>query len=160
MSNTIKPKGRNDGHQFNYSKITDNIYIGSDLCKGGICLIHGEEFKKLGVSVEINLSLENNELPPKDIETYLWLPVADGHAPKKDQLTAGVCLIDTVVKAGKIVYVHCRNGHGRSPTLVAAYLMRYKGMSLDGANAVICKKRPEAHIEKTQEEALREFAKQ
>jgi protein-tyrosine phosphatase len=156
----LKPKGRNDSHQFDYSQIMDNIYIGSDLCKGGICLMHGEEFKKLGVSVEINLSLENNELPPKDIETYLWLPVTDGHAPSQHQLEAGICLMDTMVNAGKKIYVHCRNGHGRSPTLVAAYLMRYKNMSLEEANKLICKNRPEAHIEKLQEEALREFAKQ
>jgi protein-tyrosine phosphatase len=154
----IVPKGRNDSHQFDYSKITDNIYIGSDLCKGGICLIHGEEFKKLGVSVEINLSAENNELPPKDIETYLWMPVVDGYAPTQQQLLTGTYLMDIMVNAGKTVYVHCRNGHGRSPTLVAAYLVRYKGMSVNEAIEFITKKRPEAHIEKTQEKALREFA--
>jgi len=154
----LTPKGRNDGHTFDYSLVTDNIYIGSDLCKGGICLIHGEEFKKLGVSVEVNLSLENNELPPKDIEAYLWLPVTDGHAPTQHQLESGICFMDSMVKAGKKVYVHCRNGHGRSPTLVVAYLMHYKNMSFEEAKKLICEKRPEAHIEKTQEKALREFA--
>jgi len=33
-------------------------------------------------------------------------------------------------------------------------------MSFDEANELICKKRQEAHIEKKQEKALREFAKQ
>jgi len=51
-----QPAGRNDDHVFDYSKITDNIFIGSDFCKGGVCLLHADEFKRLGVSVEINLS--------------------------------------------------------------------------------------------------------
>jgi hypothetical protein len=56
--NKLKPKGRNDSHLFDYTKITDNIFVGSDLCKGSVCPVHGPEFKKLGVCVEINLSAE------------------------------------------------------------------------------------------------------
>jgi len=153
-----EPKGRNDGHIFDYSHITDKIIIGSDLCKGGVCLIHSEEFKKLGVSVEINLSAENNELPPKDIEIgYVWLPVVDGYAPSQEQLEMGTCLIDTAVNMGKTVFVHCKNGHARSPTLVAAYLVKYKGMNLDDAFKLIKEKRPESHIEQSQGVALKEF---
>ena len=154
----LKPKGRNDGHIFDYSHITDKIIIGSDLCKGGVCLIHGEEFKKLGVSVEINLSAENNELPPNDMEIgYTWLPVVDGYAPSQEQLEMGTCLLDTAINMGKKVFVHCKNGHGRSPTLVAAYLMRYKGYGLEDAEKLICEKRPEAHIEESQRKALQAF---
>ena len=155
----MEPKGRNDGHVFDYSKITDQIFIGSDLCKGGVCLIHGEEFKKLGVKVELNLSAENNELPPKDIETYLWLPVVDGYAPSQEQLEMGTCLIDTAVNAGKNVFVHCKNGHARSPTLVVAYLVKYNGMSLEDALRLITEKRSETHIEDNQRKALEEFVK-
>jgi protein-tyrosine phosphatase len=158
MDDRSQPGGRNDGHVFDYSWITDKIIIGSDLCKGGVCLIHGEEFKKLGVNIEINLSKENNELPPKDIEVgYLWLPVTDGYAPTIDQLKIGTCLIDTAVNAGKTVFVHCRNGHARSPSMVAAYLAKYKDMSLDEALKLIKEKRPESHIEETQKKALGDF---
>ncbi|MGD8744681.1 MAG: dual specificity protein phosphatase family protein [Candidatus Woesebacteria bacterium] len=154
-----EPKGRNDGHEFDHSVIEDKIIIGSDLCKGGVCKIHGEEFKKLGVSVEINLSKENNELPPKDIETYLWLPTVDGYAPSVFQLNLGTCAMNHAVTSGKRVYVHCRNGHGRSPTLVAAYLIAYRGLGLDEAIKLISQKRPEIHIEENQHEALVAFAR-
>ncbi len=156
----LKPKGRGGTHEFSYSKITDQIYLGSDFCKSGMCKIHGEEFKSLGVSVEINLSLENNELPPKDIEAYLWLPVVDGHAPSSFQFNAGVCAINDAVKAGKKVYIHCKNGHGRSPTLLVAYLIRLKKMGVDEAIEFIAKKRPEIHVEDSQREALLNFSKQ
>lgn len=159
MDHNLQPNGRNDGHIFDYSKINDNIYIGSDLCKGGVCLLHSEEFKALGVSVELNLSEEENELPPKNIESYTWLPVMDGLAPSQTQLEIGTSIINSAVHKGKKVFVHCRNGHARSPSLVAGYLVRYGGMTLDDAYKLIKEKRPEVHIEDTQKKELREFLK-
>lgn len=154
----LMPRGRNDDHIFDFSKITDRVFIGSDLCKGGVCLIHREEFKKLDIKFELNLSQEENELPPKDLEVgYLWLPVVDGHAPTQLQLCIGTAAIHEVVENGKNVYVHCKNGHGRSPTMVAAYLVRYQGYSLEDALKLIKEKREEVHIEEAQFEALKLF---
>ena len=154
----LEPKGRNDGHKFDFSKITDQIYLGSDLCKGGVCLIHGHEFKKLGVNVEINLSLEGNELPPKDIETYIWLPVVDGYAPSMSQLGIGTSAMNEAIKNGKVVYIHCTNGHGRSPSLIISYLIRYGGKTYEDAHTLVKEKRPEIHIEELQRSAIEEFA--
>lgn len=153
-----QPGGRNDGHVLDYSQITDQVFVGSDFCQGGVCLIHTEEFNKMGVSVEINMSEEDNELPPKKgISSYTWLPVPDGSAPTQEQLAMGVCLIDTVVNAGLKIYVHCRNGHARSPSLIAAYLVKHNGVTLEGALKLIKEKRPESHIEETQMKALKLF---
>lgn len=155
--NTLKPAGRNDGHETDYSFIVDNIYIGSNLCKGSICPIHGPEFKKLGVCIEINLDNERKEIPPDDMEGYFWMPVVDGYPPNQIQLSIGTSIINEAVKERRTVYVHCRNGHGRSPTLVAAYLMKYKNMTLEEAEKLIKEKRPEIHIEESQKEALIKF---
>lgn len=156
---TPKSQGRDDGHVIDYSQITEKIILGSDLCKGGVCLIHGEEFKRMGITVEINLSAENNEMPPKDIESYTWLPVVDGHAPSQEQLDLGSSVVNEAVRNKKIIFIHCKNGHGRSPTLVAAYLIRFSNMALADAEALIKKKRPEIHIEDIQHKALSEFEK-
>lgn len=155
----LKPKGRDDDHVFDYSKITNRIYIGSDLCKGSVCLVHSDEFKRIGVCAEINLSIERKEIPPEEIDVYSWIPVVDGYAPTPDQLDIGTTIIHQVVKGGKTVYVHCKNGHGRSPTLVAAYLIRYKKMGVEEATKFIAEKRPEIHIEKIQKKSLRDFEK-
>lgn len=152
------PNGRNDSHKFDYTEILDGLFIGSDLCQGGVCLLHAEQFKSLGVSVELNLSKEENELPPKDIEIYVWLPVTDGYAPSQSQLAVGASVINEALLTGKKVYVHCKNGHGRSPTIVAAYLTRYKNYKLDEAIELIEEKRPETHMEEIQTKALRNFA--
>lgn len=161
MNNQVQePKGRNDSHDFDYSKITAKIYIGSDFCKGGVCLLHGEEFKALGVTFELNLSHENNELPPPNMEIgYLWLPVVDGYSPAQIQLDIGTSAMDEAVKAGKIVYIHCKNGHGRSPTMVAAYLIRFGSMDFESAQKLIVEKRPEVHIEAIQIKELKEYEK-
>lgn len=154
-----KPKGRNDGHTFDYSKVEDQIYIGSDLCKGGVCPIHGEEFKELNVEVEINLSAERNERPPDFIKSYTWLPVVDGYSPDQTQLDIGTSTMQAAIENGRVVYTHCKNGHGRSPTLVAAFYIRFKGMEVDEAASYLKEKRPEIHIEEDQFEELRKFHK-
>ncbi len=147
-----------DGHQFEYSQITDQIYIGSDLCQGAVCPIHTDQFNRLGICGEINLEVEHSETPPQNLTAYLWLPVADRAAPSLDQLAIGTSAINEMVGLGNKVYVHCRNGHGRSPTLVAAYFIRYHQKSVEEAMQLIAQKRPEVHLEEAQLQALRQFA--
>lgn len=146
-----------DNHLTDYSQITENIFIGSDLCKGMSCPVHGAEFEKLGILVEINLSAEKKETPPDGIDIYSWIPVGDGHAPTQEQLDIGTAIINEAVKNGKNVYVHCKNGHGRSPTMVAGYFVRYQGKTVDEAVAMILHKRGEVHLEFAQREALGKF---
>jgi len=144
-------------HQTDYSKITDQIYIGSDLCKGPWCPVHSDIFKQLGVCGEINLEMERDEHPSLGVDAYIWLPTPDKQAPSKDQLMIGSAVIKQMIDLGNVVYVHCRNGHGRSPTMVAAYFIRYEKMSVDEAIDFIAKKRPEIHLEEVQKMALEEF---
>lgn len=158
MMNNLTPAGRNDGHTSDYTKVTDNIFIGSNLCKGDVCPIHGPEFEKLNICVEINLDDTRKEIPPSRIEGYFWMPVVDGYPPSPVQFEMGVAIMKSSVDAGKNVYVHCKNGHGRSPTLVAAYLIKYLNMTPAEANNFIKEKRPEIHIEDSQMKALEEFA--
>lgn len=154
-----KPAGRNDTHTFDYSRVLDKLYIGSDFCSGSLCKFHGDQFKKLGVCVEINLAIEKKETPPEDIDIYAWLPVVDGRAPTMDQFLLGTSIINQAIIIGNTVYVHCRNGHGRSPTMVAAYLIRYKNHTVNDAVKFITDKGKETHIEDEQKKALVEFFK-
>lgn len=146
-------------HQTDYSKITNQIYIGSDLCKGPWCPVHSDIFKQLGVCGEINLEMERDEHPSPGVDAYIWLPTPDKRAPTEDQLMIGSAVIKQMIDLGNVVYVHCRNGHGRSPTMVAAYFVRYENKSVDEAVSVIVERRPEVHLEEAQLEALRAFEK-
>jgi dual specificity MAP kinase phosphatase len=146
-------------HVSDYSKIDNNIFIGSDLCKGLYCPMHSEEFKRLGISAEINLEVERNEQPTTGVEIYLWLPTIDDTCPTTDQLTVGTTMIDQICKSMKKVYVHCRNGHGRSPTLVVAYFVRFRHMTVSQAVDVVKIKRPEIHLNQLQMDGIMEFEK-
>jgi len=138
--------------KFEYSKITNYIYIGTNQC----CQI-GFNKKLIKEKIKADVSLEAELIDsPYGIEYYLWIPVKDTHSPTQKQLEIGVNFIANLVKDKIKVFVHCQRGHGRSPTLVAAYLIS-KGKSVDEAIEIIKKKRPAIHPNKFQMNALKKF---
>jgi protein-tyrosine phosphatase len=141
-------------HKLDFNYITDGIYIGTNQC----CQTHfAENLIEDGVSADISLEEERIDAP-FGVDFYVWIPVKDHSAPTPDQLEFGVLALEKFVMMGKKVYVHCKNGHGRAPTLVAAYLIK-KGKTPEEAEAFIKIKRPPIHLEDVQREALRNFSK-
>lgn len=120
------------------------------------CLVHGSELIRLGFDADIDLEDTRPEEPPHT-KIYLWLPTVDKAAPRFDQLAIGVGVLDTIVKRNLKVYVHCHNGHGRAPTLVAAYFISL-GQSVEQAIAAIKQKRPAIHLQVSQIEMLKKFS--
>lgn len=138
-----------DHPHMNFSRITDRIYIGTNFC----CDMHfAPELLERGVTYDLSLE-EDRVDAPLGGAAYLWLPIKDGHAPTEQQFAMGTSFIDAAVRTGRRVYVHCKNGHGRAPTMVAAYFIK-TGMSLDDALHLIEAKRPEVHVNDTQRASL------
>lgn len=138
-----------------YSKITHYIYIGTNMCSIKGCNIHFRLLKKLGVYADISLEKEHSE-EPSHLKTHIWLPTKDKKPPSKTQLLIGTAALKQFEADKKKVYVHCKHGHGRSPTLVAAYLIT-KGYNTKRAIEIIKQKRPEIHITKPQIKAILKF---
>lgn len=137
-----------------YSKINQYIYIGTNAC----CQKHFDKnLLKKGITTDISLE-EIRMDTPFGIKCYLWLPVKDHTAPSLYQFAMGVSCIENAVKTKNKVYVHCKNGHGRAPTLVAAYLMG-QGMSIKKAIDFLKMKRAGINIRPLQIKALVEFSK-
>lgn len=86
---------------------------------------------------------------PFGVDYYLWLPTKDHQAPSLKQLHMGVSFLKEAKENNVKCYVHCERGHGRAPTLIAAYLVS-EGMNVEKAIACIKKKRPEIHPNKKQ----------
>lgn len=137
-----------------YNSITDGIYIGTNQC----CETHFDEIllKKDRITADVSLEYERTD-QPFGVDFYVWIPVKNHTAPTPEQLEFGVAVLEKLVAMRKKVYVHCKNGHGRAPTLAAAYLMKTKGMSPEEAEALIKSKRPAIHIEDVQREILQKL---
>lgn len=138
---------------FEYNKILPSIFIGTNQC----CVMHFKtELIKKGILAD--LSLESEKLDSAfGVKYFLWLPVKDHTAPKMKQFILGVSFLKHCVNNGLKVYAHCERGHGRAPTMVAAYLCSVKGMHPREAVAFIKKRRPGVHPNKNQMAALTRY---
>ena len=140
-------------NKLDYNYIADGIFIGTNQC----CQMHFDGLLlKNGISADISLEKDRVDAP-FGVDFFIWIPTEDHTAPTPDQLEFGVSVLEKIVAIGKKVYVHCKNGHGRASTLVAAYLIK-KGKTLEEAIAFIKLKRSSVHLGETQKQALREFA--
>lgn len=109
--------------------------------------------------IKADISLEEKRLDqPFGVEYYLWLPTKDHNAPNLRQLSVGVAFLKEAIKQNVKCYVHCQRGHGRAPTLVAAFLAS-KGMRAKDAIAFIKKRRSDIHPNKRQIAMVEKFKK-
>ncbi len=136
-----------------YNRITEHIYLGTNQC----CQAHfRESLLKAGIRADISLEGESVDTP-FGVDFFLWLPVVDKQPPSQQQLLVGARTIKDLVDNNIKVYVHCKRGHQRSPTLVAAYFI-LEGL---GPRSAIKKVRDMRviHLTQGQTKALTEFSK-
>ena len=136
---------RIQGHRW-YDKIVEEVWLG-----GAPTYARDYEFlieNRIGAVVDIrNERSDDLELYQRHEIDHLKLRVPDIHVPAADIITAGVDYIQQQVEAGRRVYVHCAKGRGRSATLVAAWLMKYKNMSFEEAREFMVERRKLVKLE-------------
>lgn len=137
---------------FDYSQMTDEIIIGTNMC----CQ-YGFSHELLSKGVRADISLEEEKTDtPTGVDYYLWLPTKDHMAPTPDAMALGVQTLEFLAERKIKTYIHCKNGHGRAPTLYAAYLIKM-GMSVEAAIKRIAQARPSVHVRDAQIAALKKF---
>ena len=84
---------------------------------------------------------------PMHTEQGHRLPVNDDRSLQsmtdmRKHLDTAVDMVYTALNNSHVVYVHCNAGRYRSPTVVVAYLIKYKGVTLEDAIAHVmtCKR--------------------
>lgn len=91
-----------------------------------------ESIKEQGIGAIINLCGEFTDLHEIEekagFEVY-YLPTPDECAPDIDEMERALEWLDEAIYLKKKVLIHCRHGHGRTGTLVSAYLVR-RGLGL------------------------------
>jgi hypothetical protein len=119
-----------------HSQITANLFLG-----GQYNLVGLRRLKKLGVTGIINMRVHSvyQDAQYEGIR-YLHLPTIDNTAPSLNDLVKGAEFAHDEIKNGGKVYVHCRQGLGRGPTMAIAYLLKM-GATYEDAFSVVKKVR-------------------
>jgi protein-tyrosine phosphatase len=117
-------------------QLTAHLFLGSQYNLLGL-----KKLKDLGVTAIVNMRLHNtyDDAAHEGIK-YLHLPTVDNTPPPLEVLIKGADFIDEEIKNKGIVYVHCRQGLGRGPTMALAYLIKI-GMTYKDAYALVRKVR-------------------
>ncbi len=86
-----------------------------------------------GVGVTTLITLTERDFPQESLArhglTNLHLPVADRKAPTAAEMDVLVSRMRELLERGEVLAVHCLAGLGRTGTILAAYLVKEKGLS-------------------------------
>lgn len=102
-----------------FTRVTPQLHVGGQYSRKGWAIL-----ARRGVTAAVSMRNEYDDrgegfLPPR----YLHLPTVDNHAPTLDHLLDGIRFINDELARGGQVYIHCWEGVGRGPTMLAAYLV-------------------------------------
>jgi hypothetical protein len=101
-----------------YTPVAPNLYLGRRLTAREVRAAAG-----VGWTSVLDLAAEFAEVGPlRGLPHYRSLPVLDATAPSWEQLHVAVDWLKERVAQGPVL-VHCALGHGRSATVVLAYLL-------------------------------------
>jgi protein-tyrosine phosphatase len=135
------------------SRVTPQIWVGPQFNR------HGKRYlASRGVTGSVNLRVEYDDAAyDLAFDNYCYLPTVDDDCPSPEHFQKGVDFIRSVVWEGGQVYIHCKAGVGRAPTMAAAYLIA-EGMTVEEAIALIQRTRPFIAITPPQMESLHRYA--
>lgn len=139
--------------EFEYNHIDEGVYVGTNAC----CQT---EFDKriLAEGITHDISMEGEQIDMAyGVDSYLWLPTVDHTSPSLSAFTLGVSQIENIVAMGEKVYIHCKMGHGRGPSLAIAYFAKKRNISVNDAFEFVKSKRPVIHLDEIQFEGIKAY---
>jgi dual specificity MAP kinase phosphatase len=137
-----------------YAQLSEQLWMGGQFRFSQLGFL-----QDLGVTGVVTMRSRNKfekEVLPDELE-LLHLPTADRHAPTLEALERGIEFVERQLEKNGAVYIHCRQGEGRGPTMGAAYLI-HTGQSVDEAISTIRDTRPFLIITGEQRRQLERFA--
>ena len=113
----------------NYSQIEEGLWLGGFVAE-----------PPPGTRATLNLCQSED---PYCTESHRWQPIRDAEPPPSlNWLREQIAFIESERAAGRVVFVHCRNGVSRSGPVVVAYCMARNGWARDEALAFVRSRRP------------------
>lgn len=138
--------------KMSYNQIDELIFGGNNMC----CQTHFEqELLSKGITADISLEAERLD-NPDGVKYFFWFPWLEDTAPSMELVNVAMGVMDSLIKNGIKVYIHCKNGHGRTTTFLASYYI-HKGMKSEEALSHVLKKRPSGHLNDIQTSFLKKY---
>lgn len=136
------------------SQISANLFLGGQYNLNGL-----KRLKQIGVTAIVSMR-ENSIYKEADFEgfKFLHLPTVDNTPPTLTDLIRGADFVDAEIKNNGKVYIHCRQGLGRGPSMAIAYLLKI-GTTYDDAFALVKSVRTFINPRPAQRERLKELEK-
>ncbi|NND99338.1 MAG: phosphatase [Pirellulaceae bacterium] len=141
-----------------WDRIDPNVIVGAYPFARDVSGLHGE-----GVRAVVNTC---EEYPGPQIQydqhgiEQLRIPTTDFTHPKLDDVALAVEFVQKHVSNGDTVYIHCKAGRARSATVAMCWLMKYRELSLEDAQASLLTSRAHVNPRLLKRPVVREFAKQ
>jgi atypical dual specificity phosphatase len=115
-----------------------------------------------GQGIRTILTLTENPLPSKWLDGLAFevrhIPMRDHEAPGATSLEEAATFVRDKVKEGKTTLVHCLAGEGRTGCVLAAYLIKDKGVAADEAIRALRRIKPSL-VEREQERAVLDYGR-
>ncbi|RZC50090.1 hypothetical protein C5167_018512 [Papaver somniferum] len=124
---------------------------------------HVPQLKQLGVGGVITLNEPYETLVDSSLYysykmDHLVIPTRDYlFAPSFVDISRAVDFIHETASCGKVTYVHCKAGRGRSTTIVLCYLVHYKQMTPSAAFEYVRFRRPRVLLAPSQWKAVQDY---
>lgn len=114
------------------SQITAQLFLGGQYNLKGL-----KKLKKMGITAIVNMRTSSiyNEAHFEGFR-YLHLPTIDNTPPTLQDLITGASYVEHEIKNKGKVYIHCRQGLGRGPSMAIAYLLKIGTSYEDSYNLI------------------------
>jgi protein-tyrosine phosphatase len=136
------------------------FWVTPSLAVGGASTVRDpRSLARYGVGAVLDVQAESGDRAAEFAAyslSYLKLPVEDFAAPDQQQLEIGTGWVLDRLEEGATVFIHCRQGLGRSVTFAVATLVRM-GYDLRDAYNEVRRGRAQIALSETQLAALKHF---
>lgn len=141
-----------------WDKIDPHVFVGAYPFARDVPAMH-----QAGIRAVVN-TCEEYAGPQQQYQQYgieqLRIPTTDFTHPSLDDVQQAVEFVQEHVAKDEAVYIHCKAGRARSATVALCWLMKYRGMTADQAQAQLLEARPHTNPRIAERPVVKEFSKE
>jgi len=144
----------------NFSWINDQVAVSGAIAEEDMSRLRSEGIDAI---VDLRSEYRDNEKLIKELGMqFLHMMIDDGRCPTFEQLERIFDFSNSILDEGKKILIHCQNGCGRSPMVIAA-ILAVRGMKIPDAVGLVKDRQPIVGFSDEQERfidmELKEFLK-